>query len=147
MYIPKPIDTNNVVLPEQLMSLQEKIAENVHEIWAQGRIADGWTYGEKRDDELKHHPCLVPYSELSDAEKEYDRNTAMETLKLITALGYKIEDPSYSKEMENDELTDLGEISLSPDVGKLKEECDKIMASDEKFVYDEIDSNKSKDAR
>lgn len=91
MYKPKPIDTSSVRLPDELLGLTEKIAENVHDIWAQGRIADGWTYGEKRDDSKKTTPCLVPYSELSESEKEYDRNTAIETLKLIVALGYKID--------------------------------------------------------
>lgn len=91
MYIPKPVDTSAIKLPDDLTALTEQIAENVHDIWAQGRIADGWTYGEKRDDESKKTPCLVPYSELTEAEKEYDRNTAIETLKLIVALGYKIE--------------------------------------------------------
>lgn len=91
MYIPKPVDTSAIKLPDDLTALTEQIAENVHDIWAQGRIADGWTYGEKRDDENKKTPCLVPYSQLSEAEKEYDRNTAIETLKLIVALGYKIE--------------------------------------------------------
>jgi hypothetical protein len=71
--------------------LGEKIAENVHDVWAEGRVKEGWTYGETRNDELKQHPCLVPYGDLSDSEKEYDRNTAMETLKLIMKLGYKIE--------------------------------------------------------
>ena len=91
MYIPKPIDTSTIILPDDLIALTEKIAENVHEVWAQGRISQGWTYGEQRDDENKKTPCLVPYAELSDTEKEYDRNTAIETLKLIVALGYKIE--------------------------------------------------------
>ena len=91
MYIPKPIDTSGVTLPDNLITLTEQIAEQVHDIWAQGRIAEGWTYGEKRDDESKKTPCLVPYSELPESEKEYDRNTALETLKLIVELGYKIE--------------------------------------------------------
>lgn len=90
MYIPKPLDTSDVVLSEELMALKEEIAKNVHEVWSQGRIKDGWVYGEKRDDEKKTTPCLVPYEELSEEEKEYDRNTALETLKLITALGYEI---------------------------------------------------------
>ncbi|MBQ9945518.1 MAG: Ryanodine receptor Ryr [Clostridia bacterium] len=90
MYIPKPLDTSDVVLSEELMALKEEIAKNVHEVWSQGRIKDGWVYGEKRDDEKKMTPCLVPYEELSEEEKEYDRNTALETLKLITALGYEI---------------------------------------------------------
>ena len=91
MYKPNPVDTSGVELPKELLELTEKIAENVHDNWAAGRIADGWTYGEVRDDKLKTTPCLVPYDELSESEKEYDRNTAIQTLKLIAALGYKIE--------------------------------------------------------
>ncbi len=91
MYQPKPKNTDDVVLPESLLGLTEEIAENVHEVWASARIRDGWTYGEKRDDANKTTPCLVPYDELPEAEKEYDRNTALGTLKLILALGYRIE--------------------------------------------------------
>lgn len=91
MYKPNPIDTSKIELPEDLLELTERIAENVHENWSVGRIADGWTYGETRDDEKKTTPCLVPYSQLSDSEKEYDRITALQTLKLVVALGYKIE--------------------------------------------------------
>ena len=90
MYKPNPIDTSKIELTQDLLKLTEKIAENVHENWSIGRIADGWTYGETRDDNKKTTPCLVPYSELSDSEKEFDRVTALQTLKLIVALGYKI---------------------------------------------------------
>lgn len=89
-YNPKPIDTSDINLPEELLALTEKIAENVHDVWAVGRIEQGWTYGPVRDDAKKETPCLVPYSELPESEKEYDRNTAMETLKLIIKTGYSI---------------------------------------------------------
>ena len=89
-YIPQPIDTKGVVLPKELDALAEKIAKNVHEVWSEGRMKDGWTYGEVRDDVKKHHPCLVPYEDLTETEKEYDRNTSQETLKLIMKLGFKI---------------------------------------------------------
>lgn len=91
MYTPKPVDTKSIELQGDLLELTEMIAENVHENWAAGRIKEGWTFDETRDDEKKTTPCLVPYSALPDSEKEYDRVTAMETLKLIIALGYKIE--------------------------------------------------------
>ena len=91
MYKPNPIKTDGVMLPANLLDLTEKIAENVHENWSAGRLAEGWTYGQTRDDEKKTTPCLVPYSELPEEEKEYDRVTAMQTLKTIVALGYKIE--------------------------------------------------------
>lgn len=89
-YIPQPLDTGDVVLPEELVALAEDIARNVHEVWSAGRMADGWTYGEVRDDAEKKHPCLVPYDELSEMEKDYDRNTSQETLRLIRKLGFKI---------------------------------------------------------
>ena len=90
-YIPEPMDLSLVDLPESLFQLSERIAENVHEVWAKARIDEGWTYGEKRDDIHKKHPCLVPYDELPEEEKEYDRNTAMNTIKMVKKLGFRIE--------------------------------------------------------
>jgi len=92
-YQPKPLDTAAVSLPADLVALTEYLAENAHEIWAAQRIADGWRYGDRRDDANKLHPCLIPYAALPDSEKQYDRNAAMETLKAILALGYRIERP------------------------------------------------------
>lgn len=89
-YIPQPVDTKDVVLPQELNELAEHIAKNVHEVWSAGRMADGWTFGEERNDAEKKHPCLIPYKELSETEKEYDRNTSQETLKLIMKFGFKI---------------------------------------------------------
>ena len=91
MYKPEPCDVSGVELSEELLRLTERIAENVHEVWAAGRLAEGWTLGAKRDDEKKKTPCLVPYAELPESEKEFDRNTAMNTLRLVVALGYRIE--------------------------------------------------------
>ena len=90
-YNPNPIDTSNIELSDDLKLLVEELARNVHDIWALGRINDGWTYGPQRDDTLKQHPCLIDYSELPESEKEYDRNTATETLKMILKLGWSIE--------------------------------------------------------
>lgn len=91
MYKPQPIDTSKVLLSEELLDLTEKLAENTHEVWSKGRIEEGWTYGEERNTERKTTPCLVPYSDLPESEKEYDRRTALEAIKLIVSLGYKIE--------------------------------------------------------
>ena len=89
-YVPQPMDTSDVQLPQELNELVEKMAKNVHEVWAQSRISQGWTYGPERNDALKHHPCLVPYEDLPEVEKAYDRDTALGTLKLICKLGFKI---------------------------------------------------------
>ncbi len=90
MYEPKPIDTSDVVLPEELLALTEKIAENIHDVWAVGRRSEGWTYGPERQTGKKVTPALVPYDKLPESEKEYDRKTVLETLKLIMKLGYTI---------------------------------------------------------
>ncbi|WP_304683713.1 RyR domain-containing protein [Ileibacterium valens] len=90
MYTPHPIDTTTIVLPESLNELMELIAENVHENWAQARIKEGWTYGPLKSDRQKTTPLLIPYADLPESEKEYDRLTAMETLRTILKLGYKI---------------------------------------------------------
>ena len=92
-YEPKPIDTSGVDLPAELVDLTERLAENAHDVWARQRMAEGWTYGAQRDDARKTHPDLVPYAELPDSEREYDRRTAMESLKAIVALGHRIEKP------------------------------------------------------
>jgi hypothetical protein len=89
-YTPKPIDTSDVELPQELIDLGEQIAKNVHDVWSLGRINEGWTYGPERNDTEKKHPCLVPYEELPESEKDYDRNTAQETLRLIMKLGFEI---------------------------------------------------------
>lgn len=89
-YVPQPMDTSDIQLPEELNVLIEQMAKNVHEVWAQSRIKQGWKYGNERSDALKQHPCLIPYEELPEIEKAYDRDTALETLKLISKLGFKI---------------------------------------------------------
>lgn len=89
-YLPKPLDTCDVRLPEELDPLIEQLARNVHEVWAQSRMAQGWTYGKERNDALKQHPCLIPYEELSETEKAYDRDTALGTLRFICKSGFRI---------------------------------------------------------
>lgn len=89
-YIPQPLDVTGVELPAELGELVEQLARNVHEVWAQSRMSEGWAYGPERNDAFKTHPCLVPYEDLPEQEKAYDRSTAMGTLRLIVKLGFKI---------------------------------------------------------
>jgi hypothetical protein len=91
MYKPQPIDTSDVQLDEEILELTERLAENAHDIWARRRLAEGWRYGPQRDEVRKEHPSLVPYEDLPESEKEYDRSAALETLKAMLALGYRIE--------------------------------------------------------
>ena len=89
-YAPTPLDTSEVQLPGELMALAEMLARNTHEVWSQGRMSQGWTWGEVRDDNRKTHPGLIPYEQLTEEEKDYDRHTTQETLKLILSLGFEI---------------------------------------------------------
>ena len=89
-YIPDPINLEGVELPQDILDLAELISKNVHEVWSKMRLEEGWVYGERQDSVKKTTPCLVPYEDLPDSEKEYDRKTAFETLKLIVKLGYQI---------------------------------------------------------
>ena len=93
-YVPKPIDTSHVVVPERLLNAIEGIAENTHEVWSQGRIAEGWSYGPQRDEAKREHPSLVPYAKLPEAEKQIDRATALQAIKVALALGFRIECPA-----------------------------------------------------
>lgn len=91
MYQPRPIDTTTIELPPDLLALVERLAEHNHDVWAESRIRDGWTHGEARDDVRKTHPDLVPYCELSESEKDYDRATSIGVLKAVMSLGYIVE--------------------------------------------------------
>lgn len=89
-YNPCPANLDNIELPTTLEELIEQIAENVHDVWAKSRIDEGWTFGNERNDEKKTHPCLVPYNQLPEIEKDYDRKTAINSIKLVIKLGYRI---------------------------------------------------------
>src|SRR5689334_25216744 len=89
-YTPQTIDTSRVRLTPEMEDLVEKLARNNHDNWARKRINEGWRYGATRNDERKEHPDLVPYDDLSEGEKEYDRKTVVEALKAMVALGYEL---------------------------------------------------------
>ncbi len=89
-YNPKPIDLSDVELTDDLNELREAIAKNAHDVWAVERQTQGWTYGPHRDDDKKQTPCMVEYAELPDSEKKFDRDMAMNTLKLVRKLGYDL---------------------------------------------------------
>lgn len=89
-YIPKPLDTSDVVLSDDIMELAEALSRNTHEIWSMGRINEGWVYGDKLDMSAKTHHCLIPYEELPESEKDFDRRTSQEAIKFLIKSGYKI---------------------------------------------------------
>lgn len=89
-YRPTPIDTSKVQLPPELKELTETLARHTHDLWAEQRLRDGWKHGPQRDDSRKEHPGLVPYEQLSESEKEYDRKIAVENIKALLALGYRL---------------------------------------------------------
>lgn len=92
-YVPRPIDTSTVVVPQEVQQLVEMLARNTHEVWSQQRLADGWLWGEDRDDKRKLHPCLVPYEELPESEKAYDRKIVAQAIEALISLGFRILPP------------------------------------------------------
>lgn len=93
-YKPNPIDTSEVILPEGVLEIVEYLAKNTHEVWASGKMKEGYRYGTENSIVEKTHSSLVPYEELSESEKDFDRNTLLETIKLLLKMGYVIEKPS-----------------------------------------------------
>nr|CAD7437731.1 unnamed protein product [Timema bartmani] len=89
-FVPTPVDTSAITLPTYVESIRDRLAENIHEMWAMNKIEAGWIYGERRDDIRKIHPCLIQFERLPPAEKRYDSQLAVQTLKTILALGYYI---------------------------------------------------------
>ena len=89
-YQPNPIDVSDIDLPQELLKLEELIAKNTHEIWSQTRLNDGWRYAEQRNDLQKETPSLVPYEQLSESEKQYDRIISMNVIRLVIKLGFDI---------------------------------------------------------
>lgn len=89
-YQPHPIDLTGITLDEKLQQDMEKIAQSIHEAWAAQRMREGWVYGETNDSEKKTHRCLVEYSRLPESEKDMDRITAAQTVKMLLWLGYEI---------------------------------------------------------
>ena len=89
-YKPKPIPTEKTVLSDEILELVELLAENAHDIWAAERLRDGWTFGPERDETERRHPCLVPYAQLSERERDYDRTMVIGSVRAILALGFTI---------------------------------------------------------
>jgi len=91
MWQPEPTDTHDVVIPPQVADVMEILSQHAHDTWGRKRIEDRWRYGPTRDDEEKLHPNLVPYDQLTDGEKSYDRELIAETIRLLLKLGFTIE--------------------------------------------------------
>ena len=91
MYDPHPIDTGTIFLSSELTTLTEEISASIHDVWGRRRMDEGWKWGPCRDDSKRTTPCLIPYEELPESEKDYDRCMVLETIKMIITHGYNIE--------------------------------------------------------
>ena len=89
-WTPRPLDLSNVELSPELERLSDRLARNIHDLWAEERIKNGWSYGPARNDDLKQTPCLVSYEDLPEEERAYDKIMATQTLRMILSLGYAI---------------------------------------------------------
>ena len=99
VYTPDPIDTKTTELPKALEPMLDKIAENLHEIWAFKRIQSGWTFALVRDDVKKQNPCLTSFERLPEQQRQFNTTMAGQNLRTIIALGYHVgladEDAEY----------------------------------------------------
>lgn len=102
-YKPSPIELRNAQVSPELLKLSELLARNAHEHWAKLRLADGWRFGAERNDGRKEHPGLVPFEQLSEEEKNYDRQTVMGTIEALLAMGYSIQPPSGAQTPQGEE--------------------------------------------
>lgn len=89
-YIPKPMNTSDIFLSDDINNLAEQLAKNTHEVWSQGRLDDGWRWGKELNMDTKTHPSLIPYEDLSESEKDFDRRTSQEAIKFLIKSGYKV---------------------------------------------------------
>lgn len=124
-YCPQPFQSDQIELPERLEDLIESLAEKVHDAWAAQRIEEGWSYGPERNDTRKENPCLVPYEELPDSEKEYDRLTAKQSIAAIVELGYTVTSPDDYHDLETEEW--ISELRDSPRVRDLHRVADRVL--------------------
>ena len=85
-YQPKPIDTSDIILPDGISDILEELAKNTHEVWAAGKLKEG--YSTEQNAGKMTHPSLIPYEDLPESQKEYDRNTLLETIRLLIKLGF-----------------------------------------------------------
>lgn len=70
--------------------LVEKLAEAAHDVWMEGKIRDGWAYSAITDKARKLHACLVPYTALSETDKQSDRDFVIRIPLILKRAGLKI---------------------------------------------------------
>jgi voltage-gated potassium channel Kch len=68
----------------------EYLAEKEHERWMKEKIAQGWKPGPERNKERKETPFLIPYDQLSEEIKEYDREAVRQIPALLAKINLKI---------------------------------------------------------
>jgi len=67
----------------------ELLSEMEHNRWWANMSLSGWKNGDKRDDSKKIHTDLIPYKNLSDPTKDYDKDTIRNIPKLLKILKRK----------------------------------------------------------
>ncbi len=111
-YTPRPLETSSVSLGNDILKLTDTLAENSHEVWARERMAQGWRWGPVRDDARKIHPAVMPYKELSEADKHVNRQVALESLKMAISLGV-IKSADRPNEIASRNIADLDPVAVA----------------------------------
>ncbi len=68
----------------------ERLARMEHDRWMQEKMASGWTYGPERNNALKIHDKLVPYDQLSEQDKDMDRDPVRKIPEMLANVGWGV---------------------------------------------------------
>jgi hypothetical protein len=78
----------------------KKMARLEHELWRQAKEADGWIYGEQRDENKRTHPDLIIWNDLPEGEREKNLAVVRQMPALLARIGFQIDhvaDPGSKK--------------------------------------------------
>jgi hypothetical protein len=68
----------------------EILAEAEHDGWMKKKKANGWNLGTPRNEDKKIHNALIFYKDLSEENKEKDRDAVRNYPKIVKMAGFKI---------------------------------------------------------
>ncbi|KAA3679890.1 ryanodine receptor 2 [Paragonimus westermani] len=91
VFIPKPVDTTQIRLPNTLHTLVDRFAQHCHDSWALELIEQGYTYGPVVDEGKRTHPNLCSFNNLPQHEQVRYIHPVTDTLKAMLAFGWSID--------------------------------------------------------
>ncbi|TGZ67043.1 hypothetical protein CRM22_004998 [Opisthorchis felineus] len=91
IFIPQPIETSQVHLPNAMKGLIDRFAQHCHDSWALELIEQGYTFGPVVDEIKRTHPNLCSFANLQEHEQARYIQPVTDTLKAMFALGWSVD--------------------------------------------------------